>query len=275
MAGSVVYIITPTNSNGCVGNPTTLTITVHPLPIPKITDGVICVNQSTGITIKSYILNTGLNNNTHDFTWTFNGTPIPFATESTFEAIQTGLYTVVATNTITGCLSLPVSANITASFAGQTISATAESFSDNPIITVTVTPANNEYLYQLDDSTFQNSNLFPAVTPGLHTVTVTDANGCTNLTTEILVINYPKYFTPNGDGYHDKWNIIGLTDQPTASVYIFDRYGKLIIQISPTGNGWDGTLNGYQLPGTDYWFTAEFMENEQKRTFKSHFALKR
>jgi valyl-tRNA synthetase len=88
-----------------------------------------------------------------------------------------------------------------------------------------------------------------------------------------MVIDYPKYFTPNGDGYNDYWNIIGLQNQPGAKLYIFDRYGKLIKQISTTGQGWDGTLNTKQLPSTDYWFTIEFEEAGQQKVFRAHFSL--
>ena len=88
------------------------------------------------------------------------------------------------------------------------------------------------------------------------------------------MIDYPNFFTPNGDGYNDTWNIIGL-NQPEAKLYIFDRYGKLIKQLSTTGPGWDGTYNGHQLPSTDYWFSLEYMENGVAKEFKAHFAMKR
>jgi gliding motility-associated-like protein len=88
-----------------------------------------------------------------------------------------------------------------------------------------------------------------------------------------LVIDYPPFFTPNGDGFNDTWNIIGLQDQPESKIYIFDRYGKLIKQLSPAGAGWDGRLNGADLPSTDYWFTIEYLENAQQKTFKAHFSM--
>lgn len=67
---------------------------------------------------------------------------------------------------------------------------------------------------------------------------------------------------------------IGLENQPTAKVYIFDRYGKLIKQISTKSLGWDGTYNGNPMPSSDYWFTIEYLEPDAK-TFKAHFSLKR
>jgi valyl-tRNA synthetase len=109
---------------------------------------------------------------------------------------------------------------------------------------------------------------------------VSTADPCTDegyhLPAVVSVINYPHYFTPNGDGYNDTWNIIGLQAEGyQAIIYIFDRYGKLLKQISPDGEGWDGTFNGNPVPADDYWFTVEFNEGDNRRTFKAHFAVKR
>ena len=93
-------------------------------------------------------------------------------------------------------------------------------------------------------------------------------------------MDYPHYFTPNGDGYNETWQIYGISDQPDAVIYIFDRYGKLIKQLSPMGEGWDGTYNGNPLPTSDYWFTVEYREpgtsqETAKKQFRAHFTLKR
>ncbi len=148
-------------------------------------------------------------------------------------------------------------------------------FDDNQIITVLATDAGN-YLYQLDYGPLQESNIFQNVASGTHTIKVVDANGCSSpLSKEVLVINYPKFFTPNDDGYNDSWNISGLADQLNSKIYIFDRYGKLLKQIRPRGKGWDGTYNGAAMPADDYWFLVEYEENGGSKEFKAHFSLKR
>ena len=95
-----------------------------------------------------------------------------------------------------------------------------------------------------------------------------------------MILGYPKYFTPNGDGFHETWNLINPEDQPTpALVYIFDRHGKLLKQLNPTGPGWDGTYNGNLMPSSQYWFRVEFNEqsdrdpNRGRRTFSGSFSL--
>jgi gliding motility-associated-like protein len=92
----------------------------------------------------------------------------------------------------------------------------------------------------------------------------------------VQVIDYPRYFTPNGDGFHETWNVTGLQNfDAITKIYIFDRYGKLLKQLSASGDGWDGTYNGQPLPSTDYWFTVDYPENGVMKQFKAHFSLKR
>ena len=57
-----------------------------------------------------------------------------------------------------------------------------------------------------------------------------------------------------------------------SKVYIFDRYGKLLKQLDPLSEGWDGTYLGKPMPATDYWFRTYL---EDGREFKGHFSLVR
>ncbi len=96
------------------------------------------------------------------------------------------------------------------------------------------------------------------------------------LNTGLSNSNYTfKWYLDEFHGYNDNWNLIGLSDQPFAKIYIFDRYGKLIKQISSVEEGWDGTYRGQIMPATDYWFTVEYSELSTTKVFKSHFSLLR
>ncbi|MFT7251294.1 MAG: gliding motility-associated-like protein [Flavobacterium sp.] len=152
---------------------------------------------------------------------------------------------------------------------------TSGAFSEYQIVTVLAFNS-GDYLYQLDNGDFQNNNIFSNVTSGNHTVTVIDQNGCSPpLSKNIFILNYPHFFTPNGDGINDYWTINGLNNLKKVKIFIFDRYGKLIKQILPNSSVWDGTFNGYSLPADDYWFSINFEENNIPRTFKAHFSLSR
>ncbi|OMQ11575.1 PKD-like domain-containing protein [[Flexibacter] sp. ATCC 35103] len=274
--GSAIYTITPTHNN-CTGKETVVIVTVDPLPIPTLYDGIICVNQSTGATIASYTFDSGLNKSENIFEWYYNSTRIMEATTSTYEAKKAGEYAVIAINKNTGCVSYPEIANVKAVSPGLKleINQTPAFGSDDATVTITVSGGNASYEYQLDNDSFGTSNKIHNVKPGSHIITVRDVEGCTDLSKEIFIIGYPKFFTPNGDGYNDIWNLTGLNDNFHFTTYIFDRYGKLLKQITSKDIGWDGTLNGYPLPASDYWFTVEYTEKGINKVFKSHFTLKR
>ena len=132
------------------------------------------------------------------------------------------------------------------------------------------------YVFSLDGGPFQDSGVFNNVSPGAHVVIIQDVNGCGTVSVEVGVVDYPQFITPNNDGYHDTWNIIGIAQaDPMARIYIFDRYGKLLKQISPLGEGWDGTYQGQPLPSSDYWFRVEYTEEGRSKEFTGHFTLKR
>ncbi len=93
--------------------------------------------------------------------------------------------------------------------------------------------------------------------------------------TTISLMTYPKFFTPNGDGFNDTWNIKCLSDDTSAMIYLYDRYGKLLFQFKPSENAWNGTFNGRLLAGNDYWFVADYLNsNMQETQYKSHFSLR-
>ncbi|CAN1509283.1 Gliding motility-associated, C-terminal domain [Flavobacteriaceae bacterium] len=276
--GIASYDVTPT-LNSCVGNTITISVRVNPLPTPTLLDGIICEDLA-GNLLNPYLLNTGLGISNLEFEWYFNGVIILGEVGNTLSAEESGIYSVQVKNLTTGCISLQTATSATVTPKNPGLSLVAEAsiaFSDDASIIATVTGGSGDFEYSLDNGPFQTSNIFTPVEPGTHIVVVRDINGCTNLTASALVIGYPTYFTPNGDSYHDYWNIIGFDLTNNAKIYIFDRYGKLIKQINPLGQGWDGTYNETPMPSTDYWFTTDYydaVENKNK-VFKSHFSLKR
>ncbi|SDW50573.1 T9SS type B sorting domain-containing protein [Flavobacterium degerlachei] len=269
------YTFTP-NAGQCA-NQTKLTISVKPKPIPLLTDGKICVDKNSNAVIQSYLLDSKLNNATHNFEWFLDGFTILNATQSTFEATQKGTYSVKATNKSTNCSSTVIEAIVTETLSNTTTFKITQTnaFSDNATLTIAVIEGSANYEYQLDQNPFQESNVFSEVTPGTHTIRIVDTEGCTDLSYQVIVIGYPKFFTPNGDGHNDTWKIIGFNSQYNPSITIFDRYGKLLKQINSIDFGWDGTYNGQVMPATDYWFRVIYLEDGINKEFKSHFSLKR
>jgi gliding motility-associated-like protein len=140
-----------------------------------------------------------------------------------------------------------------------------------------VTGGSGNYEYQLDNGNWQNNPIFQNVVGcDEHFVKVRDVEGCSNEPEKtITILDYPKFFTPNGDGYNDFWNILCLEDQ-TAMVSIFDRQGKLLRTFKTTNLGWNGTYNGQMMPANDYWFLVTYFDsNGIENQFSSHFSLRR
>ena len=154
-----------------------------------------------------------------------------------------------------------------------------DDLSDNNTIEVFV-QGNGSYEYAINGGEFQDSSVFEDVPPGQNTLVINDKNGCgTTNPIPFLVVGYPKFFTPNGDGIHDAWNILGIETLTDPVVFIFDRYGKLIKQLDETTVGWDGTFNGRPMPSSDYWFRLEYERDESgvlvANTIRTHFSLVR
>ena len=153
----------------------------------------------------------------------------------------------------------------------------SQPFEDFQVIKVKVSEEGN-YLYQLDNGILQNSPLFENVKQGYHMITVFDVNGCSDPISKdkVLVINLPKFFTPNGDNYNDFWDITNLKFHNEASVFIYDRYGKLLKQLFPAKDlGWDGTYQGKEMSSSDYWFVVTYIETNGRKEYRGHFSLKR
>ena len=270
--GTFNYVIR--TSGGCSTATLAGRIDVNPLPaIDLPQDGYICVDPS-GIPISDYTLTTNLSTSQYSFEWSNINGVIAGQTGNSYTATAPGPYSVKVTNLTTGCYNTENATVVSSLAPDQVIASQTTYFADNQVVSITVTPV-GDYLYQLDSGPFQEDNFFVSFSSGIHNVTVKDKYGCGTAQTSFRIVNYPKFFTPNGDGYNDTWNIFEIADQPEAYIYIFDRYGKLLKQIATQGIGWDGQYNGADLSSDDYWFKVFYKENGEFKEFRSHFSLKR
>ncbi|WP_114903115.1 T9SS type B sorting domain-containing protein [Kordia sp. SMS9] len=263
---------------GCLSDPVMVSLQVNPLPVFTLpADDILCVDATTGTTDEGPMIGVDLG---AGYTYLWN-TPNGIENTPTVAVTTAGTYSLVITDVNfpeTNC-SYSDSVTYEASSAPATldIQITTPAFADTHNVIATATGGSGIYEYQLDDGGWQGLGEFFDLTPGEHTVTVRDTNGCGELIRTFELIDYMEFFTPNGDEYNPTWNIIGLRNQPGAKIYIFDRYGKLLKQISPAGQGWDGTFNGSPMPSQDYWFRVEYVDpfDGTPKEFINHFTLKR
>ncbi len=200
-------------------------------------------------------------------------------TTSSINVAQEGIYTLTATNTQSG-QSCSNSRTVTVVISSPPAISDIEINDLQNSNEVTVIPdIEGNWEYQLDTGTLQSSNVFRDVQPGLHTVFIYDPKGCGFVSEEIIVVGFPKFFTPNGDAMNDYWYIEGILTLENPEVTIYDRFGKLVQQMNQNSSGWDGTLNGRLLPSADYWFKLTYTDTRgQQATAKyinNHFSLKR
>jgi len=144
----------------------------------------------------------------------------------------------------------------------------------NNSVTINLTSNSiGDYEYSIDGITFQDSPTFSTIKSGEYTAYVIDKNSCgPPALYDFFVMDYPKFFSPNGDGINEIWRIPYLNSQPNATVSIFDRYGKLIYFFKGNQQGWNGMHDGRTLPATDYWFKITLQTGREVR---GHFSLVR
>ncbi|OMP32079.1 T9SS type B sorting domain-containing protein [Mangrovimonas sp. DI 80] len=77
--------------------------------------------------------------------------------------------------------------------------------------------------------------------------------------------------TPNFDGHNDRFDLVGIESFSSSEVYVFDRFGKLLVSSKNTSFAWDGTYNDALMPTSDYWYLIKI----EGQVFQGHFTLKR
>ncbi|WP_339838984.1 choice-of-anchor L domain-containing protein [uncultured Flavobacterium sp.] len=198
---------------------------------------------------------------------TYNWNTNPVQNTASITVNTSGTYTVTATN-LNGCndtKSFFVTASEPATITGITIN----DFSENNSAIIQVS-GNGDYEFSLNGFNYQDSNTFTNLQTGNYSFFIKDTKGCGITPGTFQILAAPKYFTPNGDGLNEYWQVPLLALQPKTIITIFDRYGKLIYSFKANQNGWDGKFNGETLFADDYWYTIVF---ENGRIVKGHFSL--
>jgi gliding motility-associated-like protein len=66
-----------------------------------------------------------------------------------------------------------------------------------------------------------------------------------------------QFFSPNGDGINDTWNVINTNLFPNCEVWIYTRSGELIYNKKGYANDWTGLLNGQPIPEASYVYMVD------------------
>ncbi|WP_242497099.1 T9SS type B sorting domain-containing protein [Flavobacterium petrolei] len=267
-----------TADNACYGLSPRVTLTVNPKPNINTNEDLeenqlVCSNLPTFFVTLDAGIKDGSPTSDYTYIWTKENAVLETEIGPTLEVNQEGNYTVEVIS-LDGCSRIRT-IKVTASDIAKITNIAITDLSDINSITINVS-GQGQYEYSLDapSGPFQDSNFFDNIAAGIHEIYINDKNGCGTVSQTIAVIGIPKFFTPNGDGQNDYWNVKGVNANFNANstIYIYDRYGKLLKQITAFSQGWDGTFTGQPLPSDDYWFAIKL---EDGREAKGHFSLKR
>ncbi|AWI25738.1 T9SS type B sorting domain-containing protein [Flavobacterium pallidum] len=278
------------NATGCNANTEILTNVVPQPHIDADLSGIICIDPDTGEVTAAYIESGypgGTGAGSYSFTWT-DADDVVVATTPNLQTTEAGTYhLVIRANGVNMCESAPITVNIIESARPASVNVTTTGwFTDHQTITIEAIPyigtSTANFVYSLDGQEPQTEAVFENVSGGVHEILVSDINGCgaTPAPFSVELVSSPTYFTPNGDGINDVWTLNGMNNIAPGSVsriQIFDRYGKLVTQITSNGPGWDGNISGQPLPADDYWFTLIYVDplTGNPKEYKSHFSLVR
>lgn len=250
-----IYQLIAVNPNGCSDTAlVNISQVARPILGPDITTG-ICAGNTVNLTTQ--FITAGLT-----VSWTTGGNPV-----NNPSSVSTGVYQLVAGN-INGCTdtalitinqSTPVNLRIASSPAvptiieGEKLDLTAVG---NNIANCQWQPA----LY-LSATVGINVTTMPMGTIR-YQATAVNINGCrdtafVNITVLPFTLEVLSAFTPNADGYTDKWVIRNLQVAKQHKVIVFNRWGNKVFESNNYQNNWDGTHNGIPVPDGAYYYMVE------------------
>ena len=242
------------NGSDCYGI-VTIKLEVKSFPNFTPTNLVLCKDSSTTLSVDSgytsYLWNTGQQTNS-------------------IQVNSAGVYSVIVTNS-DGCTATKTF-TVDLSNAAVITNVMVSDFAGANNSAVIQFEGIGTYQFSIDGINYQESPVFENIAAGSYLAYIKENNCGSSTSFRFFVLDYPRYFTPNGDGTNDYWTINNLSAIPESKLTIFNRYGKIIFIASKKQGSWDGLYLGKPLPATDYWFTLQQKDGSVKR---GHFSLKR
>lgn len=254
--GSTVVYVRLDSANDC-HQIVELNLSLFQKPVIPIVDVMPICKTST------IVVNAGSGFNSYSWSTGASSQSIAISAAGTYSVTVTKNYgSLICSSTKTF--------NVVQSEIATITSIDTQDWTDIENVIIVSTAINDNYLYSLDGINYQVSNTFSGLPSGFYTVYVKDE--CGIIDEDVVLLNYPKFFTPNDDGTNDYWRIKFSQYEPNLTVTIFDRYGKIMKVLNPNSVGWDGTYNGTKMISDDYWFVVK---REDGREHRAHFTLKR
>ncbi|MBO5798998.1 MAG: T9SS type B sorting domain-containing protein, partial [Paludibacteraceae bacterium] len=240
---------TLTRPGGCVQNDSVLVTVDSQVELELSADTTICKGESLALEVKA-------SGNGLGYRWELDGEPLGSSPRlGGLMPMESSVYEV----TVTSRACEPVRGEVEVEVASLPV---IYEIADVKTRTVEVVLAegygSSPFVYSVDGGDYVSDPVFTLPRYGRHVYRVSDANGCVGTMAHELEapsINIPSSFSPGGDGIQDKWEVPELSETyPEATIVIFDRFGKKLVEFKASEGGWDGMYNGKRMPSTDYWY---------------------
>ena len=194
-----------------------------------------------------------------------------------FDALVEGNETIVITGSYTNACAQTVSALVTFTILDvdplfvNTNDIEAECSGDTALVAATVSGGTAPYTYAWYNGDVDASTYVPLLVDGTYTVIVTDACGRTATDAALVSIDclviIPNVFSPNNDGYNDRWVIEGLGTRNT--VKIFNRWGNIVLDANNYRNNWTAS----DVPDGTYFY--EVLMEKKKDPYTGYLTILR
>ncbi|WP_396152026.1 choice-of-anchor L domain-containing protein, partial [Flavobacterium sp.] len=174
VAGVYSVIITDTVT-GCFSTSASGTVTINPNPTVTVNSPSVCVGTSATVTATPGVAGS------YDYAWSVPSGPNP-GNVASFTTTVAGVYSVIITDTVTGCFSTSASGTVTIN-PNPTVTVNSPSVCDGVAATVTATPGvagSYDYVWTVPSGPNPgNVASFTTTTPGVYSVVITDTvTGC-------------------------------------------------------------------------------------------------
>lgn len=106
----------------------------------------------------------------------------------------------------------------------------------------------------------------------IYVVEISNDFGCKStyqLQVPAFDLEFPRFFFQG----EENWVVGNLDRYTNTTLYIYNRYGKLLYEQKDAYDGWNGQYLGNDMPTNDYWFVIDMPEVDTQ--FTGHFTLLR
>ncbi|HEY1201639.1 MAG TPA: gliding motility-associated C-terminal domain-containing protein, partial [Niastella sp.] len=127
------------------------------------------------------------------------------------------------------------------------------------------------FTYSLSPDRTQSDSIFRRLDAGIYHYRISDKNNCTlEGNAEVkrewreCAVFIPTAFSPNNDGKNELFRAKVQDDISEYRIAVYGRWGQLIFESNNPDQGWDGKLQGTDMPAGSYMWVITYKDRKQQ-----------